>query len=198
MSEDRPRPGQTPLDRVLEELTAAPPPSDLRARVLARIGSSEVARSRRSLRWSVALPVAAAVAAGTWAAVGLGRRAPGPPTRPQGEPAVALAPRVPPVPVANDGEVSRPAVVPRVASGASRSARRGRVGPARAAVRVAAPAAVAAADDDPPVLPALAPPSPVGAAEITVAPIGEPDALEVPGLRVEPLSSPELNGSGLP
>jgi hypothetical protein len=61
-----------------------------------------------------------------------------------------------------------------------------------AAMRPRAPA------DDGAGLPALAPPPPVRAADLEVVPIGEPPSLEVPGLRIEPLSPAGPNGSGLP
>jgi hypothetical protein len=199
MSEDRSAPGRTSLDRALEELTAAPPVADLRARVIARIASGEVARPRRSIRWTVAVPVAAAIAAATWATVWLDRRPPGPAPGAGGRTA-AVAPAMPPAPstpVASGSPAPRTSPARRTATSARRTVRRGRAAAARAAGGPGPPSAPATSDD-PRALPALTPPPPVRLAEISVAPIGEPAALEVPSLRIAPLSSPALNRSELP
>lgn len=198
MPEDRARTG-TSLDRALEaalaDLTSAAPAAGLRQRVLARVsaGNAQPRRSALPVRWSVALPAAAAVVAMILGGVWLTHRTG---TRTLREaPSVA---RVSPSPLATPLAVEPPAspvapVAPRV----SRAARHGQ--PASESPRPVAPAVtVQAGGDEASGLPPLEPPASLRAAELATVETREPSAIEVPSLLIEPLADLEDGGLGLP
>jgi hypothetical protein len=190
MPDERKRAG-TELDRALEgalaDLTAAPAPADLRQRVLARIAArpAEPRRSALRVRWNVALPAAAAMAAVVWSGFWLTRRI-GPGTAGEQKPSVAVvAPTVPALPV-----VAPPTTPVRTA----RDTPPRRPAPA-ATVQTAAGVLPSRAVDDPGALPPLDPPAPVSPTELVLASTREPIPIEVPSLQVEPLASPGDEGA---
>jgi hypothetical protein len=187
MPEDRYRTDESAVDRVLADLTTAPPPPELRRRVLARIEGGALPRRGRLRR--AAVPVAAAVAAATWVAVErAGRR-----DVPAPEAATTAVVSPPFAPAPRTGTSLPPQVAARPRAPRARAARTG-----RPAAEGAAPHRLAPEHPDEPALPSLAPPAPVRVAELSVAPIEAAASLEIPGLRVEPLSPPPLEGGGLP
>jgi hypothetical protein len=199
MPEDRSRTA-TSLDRALDaalaDLTSTAPPRDLRGRVLARL-SAQGARPRRSgwpVRWTVALPAAAAMVAMILGGVWFTHR-PGARTARETPPSVAA---VAPAPVATPPAAEPPASpVARVAPRVARAARHGR--PSSEPRRPVAPTGwVPAGGDEASGLPLLEPPASLRAADLATVDMPEPSPIEVPSLRIEPLADVEDGGLGLP
>jgi hypothetical protein len=178
------------LDVALRGLTDAPA-TDLRARVLARIAGAAAARpALPRIRWSLALPAAAVLAAVAWSGWAIRRSGPGRPS-----PAVVTAA----VPVESPVSPSTTATMrPAPAVPASVSPR-ARALPRRPAERtLVAGRSRTVEDDEPAGLSPLSPPAPILAAALAAVPTRSPSPLDVPALTVEPLADVADASPGLP
>jgi hypothetical protein len=206
MPDQRERAG-TELDRALDaalaDLTAAPAPADLRPRVLARIAArpGEPRGSAFRLRWSVALPAAAAIAAVVWSGVWLNRRMGRGTVGEEKRPVAIVAPTRPAGPLGTSSVGPAPAAdrggAPPTPVRTARAAPRRRPAPA-ATIPSAAGVLPSPAVDDPAALPPLDPPAPVFPTELVLASTREPVPIDVPSLRVEPLAPPGDEGPAPP
>jgi hypothetical protein len=193
------------LDAVLRGLTDARP-ADLRARVLARIagdaGDAGVGPSPARVRWSVALPAAAVIAAVAWSGWWASPRNIPPPTGPAAAAVAAARPAQSPASPSIASAV-RPAPAPAPDRAPER--RRGAVSARGRALtgRLAESTHLAVRsrpdeEDEPAGLPPLTAPVPITTAALDDVPTRGPSPIDVPALTVEPLADVAEASPGLP